>query len=84
MREWWDNRADIQDEDGNYKAKRFTKEEIIDGSYNLDLCGYPHKVEEILDPMELIESYKEKRAELNAQIDAVLKEITAILNNPEA
>ena len=84
VREWWDNRADIQDEDGNYKAKRFTKEEIIAGSYNLDLCGYPHKVEEILEPMELIESYKEKRAELNAQIDAVLKEITAILNNPEA
>jgi type I restriction enzyme M protein len=84
VREWWVNRENMQDEDGNYKAKRFTKEEIIAGSYNLDLCGYPHKVEEILEPMELILNYKEKRAELNAQIDAVLKEITAILENPEA
>lgn len=84
VREWWVNRENMQDEDGNYKAKRYTKEEIIAGSYNLDLCGYPHKVEEILEPMELIQNYKEKRAELNAQIDAVLKEITAILENPEA
>ena len=45
--------------------------------------GNPHKVEEILEPMELIQNYKEKRAELNAQIDAVLKEITAILETPE-
>jgi type I restriction enzyme M protein len=83
VRQWWIDRKDIQDEDGNFKAKQFSKEEIIAGSYNLDLCSYPHKVEEILEPMELIENYKVKRAELNAQIDAVLKEITALLENPE-
>ncbi|MPN46193.1 hypothetical protein SDC9_193776 [bioreactor metagenome] len=60
------------------------KQEIVDGNFNLDLCGFPHKVEEILEPMELIRQYQEKRAELNTKIDAVLKEITAILENPEA
>ena len=84
VREWWADRKEIQDEEGNYKAKCYTKGEIVEGSYNLDLCGFPHKVEEILEPMELIRTYKEKRAELNAQIDSILKEITAILEKPEA
>lgn len=80
--EWWDNRVEIADEEGNFKSKRFSKQEIIEGNYNLDLCGFPHKVEEILEPMELISQYQEKRAKLNEQIDSVLKEITAILENP--
>ena len=58
--------------------------ELANEEGNLDLCGFPHKVEEILEPMELIRQYQEKRAELNTKIDAVLKEITAILENPEA
>ena len=41
-------------------------------------------MEEVLEPMDLILNYKEQRAELNAQIDSILKEITAILENPEA
>lgn len=82
--EWWNNRTEIADEEGNFKSKKFTKQEIIDGNFNLDLCGFPHKVEEILEPMELIRRYQEKRTELNTKIDAVLKEITAILENPEA
>ena len=84
VRDWWVNREEIQDEEGNYKSRKFSYEELVDGFYNLDLCGYPHKVEEILDPMELINSYKEQRNKLNAQIDEILKEITAILENPEA
>ena len=84
VRDWWVNREEIQDEEGNYKSRKFSYKELVDGSYNLDLCGYPHKVEEILDPMELINSYKEQRNKLNAQIDEILKEITAILENPEA
>ena len=47
--------------------------------YNLDLCGYPHIEEEILDPMDLIQHYQEERTSLNAEIDRVLSDITAIL-----
>ena len=47
--------------------------------YNLDQCGFPHEEEEILDPMDLILRYQEERASLNAEIDRVLAEITAIL-----
>ena len=82
--EWWNNRVEIADEEGNFKSKKFTKQEIIDGNFNLDLCSFPHKVEEILEPMELIRQYQEKRTELNIKIDAALKEITTILENPEA
>lgn len=81
--EWWDNRTEITDNEGNYKSKKFTRQEIVAGNYNLDLCGFPHKVEEILEPMELIRQYQEKRADLNAKIDSVLQEITSILQNPQ-
>jgi len=46
---------------------------------NLDQCGYPHEEEEILAPMDLIQRYEEQRASLNAEIDSVLAEITALL-----
>lgn len=77
--EWWNNRQKIAI-DGFDKAKKFTVQQLIDElGYNLDQCGYPHIEEEILDPMDLIQRYQEERASLNAEIDRVLAEITAIL-----
>ena len=76
--DWWDNRTEIE-EDGFPKAKKYTVEEIVANGYNIDLCGYPHEEEEILDPMDLINQYQEKRASLNAEIDHVLKKITSLL-----
>ena len=76
--DWWDNRTEIE-EDGFPKAKRYTVEEIVANGYNIDLCGYPHEEEEILDPMDLINQYQEKRASLNAEIDHVLEKITSLL-----
>lgn len=76
---WWDDRQEIEEE-GFPKAKCYTKEQLVDDfGYNLDQCGYPHKEEEILDPMELINKYQEERASLNAEIDSVLEKITSIL-----
>ena len=81
--EWWKNRTEIT-EDGFDKAKKFTAEQLItEFGYNLDLCGYPHIEEEILDPMDLIQRYQEERASLNAEIDRVLADITAILGGAE-
>ena len=47
--------------------------------YNLDQCGYPHKEEEILAPMDLMQRYQEERASLNAEIDRVLAELSGLL-----
>lgn len=80
VREWWNNRVEIQDQDTDtYKAKKYSAEEIAENSYNLDLCGYPHEEEEIFPPKELIQQYQEKRASLNADIDRILGKITDIL-----
>ena len=76
--EWWQKREEIV-VDGFPKAKKYTVEEIVANGYNIDLCGYPHEEEEILDPMDLINQYQEKRASLNAEIDHVLEQITALL-----
>lgn len=77
--EWWNNRQEIT-VDGFDKAKKFTVQQLMEElGYNLDQCGYPHIEEEILDPMDLIRRYQEERASLNAEIDRVLADITAIL-----
>ena len=76
--DWWNNREEII-VDGFDKAKKYTSEELAARSYNIDLCGYPHEEEEILPPKELIQQYQAKRASLNADIDRILAQITAIL-----
>ena len=77
--EWWNHREEISI-DGFDKAKKFTASQLsLELGYNLDQCGYPHEEEEILEPMDLIFEYEERRASLNAQIDQVLADITAIL-----
>lgn len=78
--EWWNNRQPIT-EDGFDKARCYTIKEIQEKNYNLDLCGYPHIEEEILEPDVLISQYQEKRASLNANIDSILAQITTILEN---
>lgn len=77
--QWWNDRQEII-VDGFDKAKKFTVNQLAEEfGYNLDQCGYPHEEEEILDPLDLIQKYEEKRASLNAEIDRVLAEITSIL-----
>lgn len=77
--QWWNDRQEIN-VDGFDKAKKFTVDQLSkELGYNLDQCGYPHIEEEILDPMDLIQRYQEERASLNAEIDRVLAEITALL-----
>ena len=77
--DWWNDRKELE-EDGFPKAKKFTVQQLIEElGYNFDQCGYPHEEEEILAPLDLIHRYEEQRASLNAEIDRVLAEITAIL-----
>lgn len=77
--EWWNDRKPIT-VDGFDKAKKYTADQLRNEfGYNLDLCGYPHIEEEILDPMDLIQRYQEERASLNAEIDQTILEIKNIL-----
>lgn len=76
--DWWNCRKEIIVDDVP-KAKKYTLQEIKDNNYNIDFCGYPHEEEEILDPRDLINEYREKRAGLDADIDRVLGEIMALL-----
>ncbi len=77
--DWWNDRKEMT-VDGFDKAKKFTAQQLAEElGYNLDQCGYPHEEEEILAPLDLIHRYEEQRASLNAEIDRVLDEITALL-----
>lgn len=78
VQEWWSDRKEIE-EDGNPKAKFYTVDELRNGGFNLDLCGYPHEEEEILPPDELIRNYKAQREKLDAEIDLKLAQICEIL-----
>ncbi len=76
--DWWNNREEIEIE--NYpKAKKYSIKEIIDNEYNIDLCGFPNEEEIILEPMDLIQQYQEKRESLNAEIDHLIEKITSII-----
>lgn len=80
--EWWNNRQAIE-VDGFDKARKYTVEELQERNFDIDLCKYPHKEEEILPTRELIQQYQAKRASLNAEIDRVLANISEILGiNP--
>ena len=78
--EWWNNRKEIV-VDENPKAKKYTIDEIKARNYNIDLCGFPHEEEVILEPNDLIAQYQEKRASLNANIDSILSQIKTILES---
>lgn len=78
--EWWKNRQELTQE-GYPKAKRYDMAEIMASGYNLDLCGFPHEEEEILDPFTVMDQYKTERAKLNAEIDEILADIAGILQN---
>ena len=76
---WWNDRKEIDLEDGP-KAKRYSTDYLVkDQGCNIDLCGYPHEEEEVLDPLDTIRNYQEKRTTLNAEIDKVLAELEALL-----
>lgn len=77
--EWWNDRKSISDGE-KFKAQEFSTEYLVnEQGCNLDLCGYPREEEEVLDPLDTIREYQEKRATLNAEIDKVLAKLEALL-----
>ncbi len=76
--EWWNDRQAIE-EDGADKARCYMIAEIAANNYNLDLCGYPNKKEEILPPRKLIAKYREERGKLDLRINDVLAKVEHLL-----
>ena len=76
---WWNDRKEIMLENGP-KSQKFSADYLLnEQGCNIDLCGYPHEEEEVLDPLDTIRNYQEKRTTLNAEIDKVLAELEALL-----
>jgi len=77
---WWNNREEITIDEFP-KAKKYNVNQLINEyNCNLDLCGYPHKEDEILEPQELITQFKQKRDSYNAEIESTLAKILELLN----
>lgn len=84
VREWWADKQPIVVE-GKDKARFFTVDELVALNYDFDkCCPFPHEEEEILEPAELIARYQSERTELNANIDRILTEISAMLEVKES
>ena len=73
--QWRNNRIEDPSEDFPYSRKYTASELINEFKCNLDICGFPQKEEEVLDPVDLVQKYEEQRLTLNQQIDDVLDEI---------
>lgn len=78
---WWQDRQEVQDEKGNFKASFYSKAKLEERNYNLDLCGYVSEEEEILEPFALIEQIKEQRDKLNNTLDSLMNQISTIIKD---
>ena len=76
---WWNDRKEII-LDNAPKAQKFSADFLLnDRKCDFDLCGYPVEEEEVLDPLDTIRIYQQKRSALNGEIDTVLAELEALL-----
>ena len=76
---WWKDRKEIVLDDGP-KAQSFSVDYLLnEKGCNLDLCGYLHEEKEVLDPLDTIRIYQEKRSSLNAEIDHALSEMETLI-----
>ena len=77
--EWWDDRTEIQDDNGAWKSQKYSAPEILASGCNLDLCGFPKDEKAILSPEDTIRNFIARRDELDKVIDNKLAEIRALL-----
>lgn len=83
LKEWWNHRTTIE-KDGIFKAKEYSKDEMIDVyKLNLNLCGFPHDDEDILEPKKLLDDYNEKKTKLTNNILSCLKSVALLLDDKE-
>lgn len=76
--QWWNNREEIE-KDGHPKSKKYSINEIIERKFDIDLCSLLEEEEIILDPLDLIKEYQEKKSSINSKMDSLLEEISVLL-----
>lgn len=79
IRDWWNDRQEIINGDGDEKSHRFSAQELLDLDCNFDQCKFPKEEDEVLRPEELLKKYHAERASLDATIDRTLNEIEVML-----
>lgn len=78
--EWWNKREEIED-NGFPKAKAYTAAELAANGYDLDLCGFPNEVEEVLPLADLLNQYEQKRKDFNQQLKSTIGNIVATVQH---
>jgi type I restriction enzyme M protein len=77
VRDWWKNRTESE-------VSQYTlTEEIAAGDYNLDLCGFPHDMVEILPPDDFISQYLSEKEAITIRIESILERISAAIRQED-
>jgi type I restriction enzyme M protein len=77
---WWNNRHVIE-LDGSYKANKYSMNDLSEKLFNIDLCGFPHEEQIVLDPLTTIENYRTERSNISKKIDFLLNAINEKLDD---
>jgi len=80
VNEWWKNRVELEEGE---KSRSFTAQELMDTGCNFDQCKFPKEEEEVLRPEELLKKYHELKDTLNSEIEAIVSNFEALLENKE-
>ena len=80
VNEWWQNRQVLEDGE---KSRSFTAQELMDMGCNFDQCKFPKEEEEVLRPEELLKKYHKLKDTLNCEIEVVVSNFEALLENKE-
>ncbi|MDO4271968.1 MAG: class I SAM-dependent DNA methyltransferase [Candidatus Saccharibacteria bacterium] len=78
IRQWWNNRVE------NEHAWYVPVEQIVERNYNLDIKNPRAKVDEELDPVELLRDYRAKRQQAEQIIAELKTELQNLLNSASA
>lgn len=77
VHEWWDNRTESD------VSQYVLAEDLSANDYNLDLCGFPHDIVEILQPDEFISQYLNEKAVISTRIENILGRISAAIEQED-
>jgi type I restriction enzyme M protein len=80
VNEWWENRQVLEEGE---KSRSFTPQELMETGCNFDQCKFPKEEEEVLRPEELLKKYHKLKDVLNEEIENIVGNFEAILDNKE-
>ena len=80
VNEWWKNRQVLEEGE---KSRSFTPQELMETGCNFDQCKFPKEEEEVLRPEELLKKYHKLKDVLNEEIENIVGNFEAILDNKE-